>query len=133
MEYVPLDTLMRESDIISLHVPNNASTRGLISAEQIARMKKTAILINCARGPIVDNDAMADALNRGAIAGAGLDVFDREPPLPAGYPLLHAKNTLLTPHIAFASEESMLRRARIVFQNAYAYLGGRPENVCRLD
>lgn len=132
VEYVTLDTLMKESDIISLHTPNNASTKGLISREKLALMKKTAILINCARGPIVDNAALADALNSGAIAGAGIDVFDMEPPIPSDYPLLHAKNTLLTPHIAFASEESMLRRAEIVFRNVTAYLKGNPENVCKL-
>jgi Lactate dehydrogenase and related dehydrogenases len=130
--YAPIDTLMRESDIISLHIPCNAATKGFISAEKIALMKKDAILINCARGPIVDNTALAEALNGGAIAGAGIDVFDMEPPLPADYALLHAKNTLLTPHIAFASEESMLRRAKTVFQNVYAFLNGSPENVCAL-
>ncbi len=130
--YVPLDTLLRESDIVSLHVPNSASTRGMIGAEQLALMKPTALLINCARGPVVDNAALAQALNEGRIAGAGIDVYDMEPPLPRDYPLLHAKNTLLTPHIAFASEESMLRRAEIVFQNTFAYLDGKPENVCIL-
>ncbi|MBR1584033.1 MAG: hydroxyacid dehydrogenase [Clostridia bacterium] len=130
--YVGLEELMRRSDIITLHTPNNASTRGLISRQLIAAMQPHAIFTNCARGPIVDNAALADALNAGAIAGAGIDVYDMEPPLPADYPLLHAKNTLLTPHVAFLSDESMIRRAHIAFQNTLAYLAGRPENVCSL-
>ena len=132
IEYVELDELMRRSDIVSLHVPNNASTRGMIGKAQIDRMKPTAILINCARGPIVDSAALADALNAGRIAGAGIDVFNVEPPIPQDEPLLHAKNTLLTPHVAFLSEESMIRRAEIVFQNLIAYLDGAPQNVCEL-
>ena len=82
----------------------------MISAEKIALMKKSAIFINCARGPIVDGKALAQALNEGRIAGAAVDVFDCEPPIPAEEPLLHAKNTLLTPHVAFLSEEAMVRR-----------------------
>ena len=108
--YKPLDDLLRECDIISLHTPNNKETRGMISAEKIALMKKSAIFINCARGPIVDSKALAQALNEGRIAGAAVDVFDCEPPIPAEEPLLHAKNTLLTPHVAFLSEEAMVRR-----------------------
>lgn len=80
----------------------------------------------------MDNAALADALNQGKLAGAGIDVFDMEPPLPADYPLLHAKNTVLTPHVAFATEESMLRRAEIVFRNVDAFLAGAPENVVPL-
>ena len=91
-------------------------------------MKQTAILINCARGAVVDNEALAEALNSD-IAGAAIDVFDMEPPIPADYPLLKAKNTLLTPHVAFASKESMIRRAHLVFDNLYAFLEGKPVNV----
>lgn len=132
IEYVTLEELMRRSDIVSLHTPNNASTRGMIGKAQIDLMKPTALFINCARGPIVDSAALAQALNEGRIAGAGVDVYDVEPPIPDSEPLLHAKNTLLTPHIAFASEESMIRRAHIVFDNIYAYLEGKPRNVCEL-
>ena len=132
IEYVPLDKLMAEADIVSVHVPNNAATRGMISREMIGRMKPTAVLINCARGPIVDNVALAEALNAGRIAGAGIDVFNVEPPIPADEPLLHARNALLTPHVAFLSEEAMVRRARIVFDNLAAYLKGAPENVCAI-
>ena len=131
IEYKTLDEVLAESDIISLNMPLNDSTRGFISAEKIALMKPSAIFINCARGPIVDNAALAKALNEDKLAFACIDVFDMEPPIPADYPLLSAKNTLLTPHQAFISEESMIRRANIVFNNVYAYLEGNPENVCK--
>ncbi len=130
--YVSLEELMSRSDIVTLHTPNNASTRGLISRNLLYSMQPHAVFINCARGPIVDNAALADALNEGALAGAAIDVYDMEPPIPADYPLLHAKNTLLTPHVAFLSDESMIRRAHIAFRNTMAYLEGRPENVCQL-
>lgn len=132
IEYVSLEELMAQSDIVSLHVPANGETRGLISRELIAKMQPTAILINVARGAVVDNAALAEALNEGRIAGAGIDVFDMEPPIPADYPLLGAKNTVLTPHVAFATDESMLRRAEIVFDNLDAWLSGAPKNVCKL-
>ena len=129
VQYKTLDEVLRESDIISLNLPNNAETKGLISREKIALMKQDAVFINCARGPIVDNAALADALNRDELGFACIDVYDTEPPLPADYPLLHAKNTLLTPYQAFISEEAMERRAEIVFRNVTAYLAGKPENV----
>ena len=132
IEYVSLEELMRRSDIVSLHTPNNASTRGMIGRDLFALMKPTALFINCARGPIIDSQALAEALNEGRIAGAGIDVFDKEPPLGDDEPLLHAKNCLLTPHVAFLSEEAMIRRARIAFRNTLAYLDGKPENVCEL-
>lgn len=129
VQYVPLDELLRESDIVSLHVPSNAETRGMIGKEQIALMKPTALLINTARGPVVDNAALAEALNDEKIAGAGLDVFDMEPPLPADYPILHAKHTVLTPHVAFATKEAMIKRAHITFENVTSYLDGHQINV----
>lgn len=128
--YKPLDELLSECDIISLHTPNNSETKGMISAEKIALMKKNAIFINCARGPIVDNKALAVALNKDEIAGAAIDVFDCEPPIPEDYPLVKAKNTLLTPHVAFLSEEAMIRRAKIEFENVYSFLKNEPKNVC---
>ncbi len=130
VKYVSLEELLESSDIISLHTPNNASTKGLIGKDEIAKMKKSAFFINCARGPIVDNKALADALNAGSIAGAAIDVFDMEPPLPADYPLLNAKNTLLTPHTAFLTKEAMVRRAKIEFDNVIAFLEGNNKNVC---
>lgn len=130
IQYVDLDTLLEESDIISLHTPNNAETRSMINADKIAKMKTTALFINCARGPIVDNQALAEALNAGKIAGAAIDVYDMEPPIPKDYSLLHAKNTLLTPHVAFLTKEAMVRRAQIEFDNVVAYVKGKPKNVC---
>ena len=132
IEYKSLDEVLTKSDIISLNLPNNAETKGMISREKIALMKNDAVFINCARGPIVDNAALADALNKDELGFACIDVYDMEPPLPEDYPLLHAKNTLLTPHQAFISEEAMVRRAKIVFDNVYAYLDGNPVNVCRM-
>ena len=132
ISYVSLDDLLENSDIVSLHMPLNQQTKGFIDKEKIAKMKPSAFFINCARGAIVDNQALSDALNQNKIAGAAIDVFDMEPPLPEDYPLLHAKNTLLTPHVAFASQESMIRRANIVFDNLYAYLDNQPKNVVKL-
>ena len=132
VDYLPLEALMAQSDIVTIHTPNTSATRGLIGRDQIALMKPSALLINCARGPIVDSAALADALNEGRIAGAAVDVFNVEPPIPDTEPLLHAKNTLLTPHVAFLSEEAMVRRAHIAFDNTCAYLRGECRNVCRL-
>ena len=127
-ESVSLDELLRRSDIVSLHCPLTPETRGLIGAPQLAMMKKTAFLINTARGPVVDNKALAEALNAGTIAGAACDVFDMEPPLPADYPLLHCKNIILTPHLAFYSQESLEERAKIAFANLFAWLDGKQVN-----
>jgi len=131
IEYKTLDEVLSQSDIVSLNLPNNAQTKGLISKEKIALMKNDALFINCARGPIVDNKALADALNNDELGFACIDVYDMEPPIPEDYPLLHAKNTVLTPHQAFISEEAMERRAKIVFDNVSAWLDGNPINVCR--
>ena len=117
VQYVSMEELFARSDIVTLHVPLNEWTRGLVSRERIDSMKKSAILINCARGGVVDSTALAEALNEGRIAGAGLDVFESEPPLPADEALLHAKNTVVTPHTGFFTEEAMAIRADIVFEN----------------
>lgn len=129
MEYLELDELLKQADIVSLHVPLIPSTEGMISAEKLALMKDTAILINTARGPIVDNDALADALNSDVIAGAGIDVFDMEPPIPGDYKLLKAKNAILTPHVGFLTDEAMVNRAKIAFDNTLAFLDGNPTNI----
>lgn len=129
IEQLPLEQVLAQADVLSLHCPLNESTRGLIGAEQLARMKPTAILINTARGPVVDSAALAEALNAGRLAGAGVDVFEQEPPLDPAHPLLSARNTLVTPHVAFATEQSMLLRARIVFDTLTAYLAGERKNV----
>ena len=111
---------MAQSDIVSLHLPSNPQTKGMISRAMLQEMKPTAILINVARGAVVDNTALAEALNQEKIAGAGIDVFDMEPHLPEKYPLLRAKHTVLTSHVAFATEESLFRRAELVLRNVEA-------------
>lgn len=129
--YVDLDTLLSTCDIVSLHVPLNDSTKGLINKDKISLMKKNAVLINTARGPVVDSQALAEALNEGKIAGAGVDVFEIEPPIAENHPLLSAKNLIATPHIAFATKEALVKRAVIVFDNIKAYLNGNPQNVMK--
>lgn len=126
---VSLEELLKTSDIVSLHTPLTPETKGMIGEKELKMMKPSAILINTARGQVVDNAALARALNAGEIFGAGLDVFDMEPPLPLDYPVLHAKNTVVTPHLAFYSEESLEKRAEIVFDNLYAWLDGKQINV----
>ena len=92
-------------------------------------MKPNAVLINTARGPVVDSKALADALNEGKIAGAAVDVFENEPPVAKDYPLLHAKNLIATPHVAFATKEALVKRAIIDFDNVKYWMEGNPENV----
>lgn len=128
MTYVPLEELLRHSDIVSLHCPLNDTTRGMIGAAQLAMMKPGAYLVNMARGPVVDSAALADALNSGHLAGAAIDVFETEPPLAQEHPLLQAKNCRVTPHIAFASRESMALRAKIVFRSLESWLRGEQIN-----
>lgn len=129
VSFVALDELLSTSDIVSLHVPQTPETTGMIGKDQIALMKSSAVLINCARGPIVDSQALADALNEERIAGAGIDVLEMEPPFPADHPLLNAKNTIVTPHVAFASNEAMQKRAVIVADNIASYLAGDTNNL----
>lgn len=129
IEQTSLEDLLGRSDIVVLHCPLIDSTRGLINAEKIALMKKTAILINVARGPVVVAKDLADALNNETIAGAGIDVFDGEPPLSLDEPLLNCKNILVTPHIAFASHQSMSLRAEIVFDNLAKWMEGKQQNI----
>ena len=131
VEYVSMEDVFKKSDIVTVHLPLNDKTKGIVSKEYIGLMKKEAILINVARGPIIDNNALAKALNNEKISGAGIDVFDMEPPIPDDYPLLKSKNTVLTPHIAYASEQAMVRRAKIVFENIEKYLDGKPQNVIK--
>lgn len=129
IEYVDKETLLKESDIVSLHTPLTDRTRGLIGRDELALMKESAILINTSRGPVVDSDRLADALNEGKIAGAGIDVFEKEPPLDTDHPLLRAKNTVATPHIGFATKERLVKRAVIVFDNVAGWLEGKPQNI----
>ena len=126
--WVDFETLFRTADVVSLHCPLNDGTRGLVHADVLAWMKPTAFLINTARGAVLDEHALADALNSGRIAGAGLDVLIDEPP-KADNPLLTAKNCILTPHIGWASRDARLRLIRIVADNLQAFLDGRPVHV----
>ena len=122
VEYMSLDELLRRSDIVSLHVPLNDQTRHLIGREQLALMKPTALLVNTARGPVCDIAAVGQALIDGTIAGAAFDVFEQEPPLPIDHLLLSSRRCLVTPHVAFATEESFAARADIVFAHVDAWL-----------
>lgn len=127
--FTDLDTLLETCDVVSLHTPLNEGTRGLMNKERIAKMKSNAILINTARGPVVDSNALADALKEGKIAGAGIDVFEVEPPITSDHPLFHTPNTIVTPHIAFASKEALMKRAVIVLENVRKWLENEPQNV----
>jgi phosphoglycerate dehydrogenase-like enzyme len=123
IEWVELDQLLRRSDIISLHLPLTDETRGFVGRAELAKMKSSAILINTARGPVVDQSALIEALQQNRLAGAGLDVFDIEPPLPSDHPILHAPNTLLTPHIGFDTVEATAAKADIALHHLEEFLG----------
>lgn len=122
VEYLPLRALLQQCDIVTLHTPLTAETRGLIGKAELELMKPTALLVNTARGPVCDIAAVAAALHEGRLAGAAFDVFEQEPPLPLDHPLLKAPNCLLTPHVAFATQESFAARADIVFNHVDDYL-----------
>lgn len=129
IEQITQEELLRRSDIVVLHCPLNDSTRGMINAEKLAMMKPTALLVNVARGPVVVEKDLAVALENGVIAGAALDVFENEPPLDPASPVLHAPNCLVTPHVAFATQQSMSLRAEIVFENLAQWMDGHPIHV----
>jgi len=123
-----LESLLRESDVVSLHCPLTADNQGMLDARRLALMKPGAFLINTARGPLIDEQALADALNAGRLAGAGLDVLSVEPARPDN-PLLSARNCLITPHIAWATGAARRRLMDAVTANVRAFLAGSPENV----
>ena len=125
---VSYSDLWQQSDIISLHCPLSADTRNLVNASTIAQMKPTAIVINTGRGPLIDERALADALNTGRIAAAAVDVLSTEPPA-ADNPLLSARNCQITPHIAWATREARQRLMGIAFANLRAFADGSPVNV----
>lgn len=129
VKYKSLDEVLAKSDIVTIHMPLTDKTKGLIDADKLALMKKSAFLINTAIGPIVDNKALAEALHKGIIAGAGLDRVDMEPPIPEDYPILDAPNTVLVPHIGYATDEAMVRRAEITFNNIAKWEQGAQENI----
>lgn len=128
LTYVSLEELLEQSDIVTLHCPLTAETRGMIGPEELKRMKPGAYLVNMARGPVVNSEALAEALNSERLAGAAVDVFEQEPPIPQQHPLLNACNCRVTPHIGFASQQSMALRARIVFDALQGWLEGREVN-----
>ena len=123
-----LDALFATSDVVSLHCPLTADTHHLVNAARLALMKPTAILINTARGPVVDEQALADALNSGALHAAGIDVLTEEPPR-LGSPLLSARHCFVTPHIAWATLEARTRLLQICCENLRAFIAGEPQNV----
>jgi glycerate dehydrogenase len=126
--YVDLQTVFRQSDVVSLHCPLSPQTRELVNRERLSWMKSSAFLINTSRGQLIDEAALAEALNLGGIAGAALDVLAQEPP-PSTNPLLQAKNCIITPHFAWATRASRQRLMQIAVENARAFLNGRPQNV----
>ncbi len=126
--FVDVDTLFREADIVSLHCPLTADNKGMVNTARLELMKPAALLINTARGPLVDEAALAAALNTGRIAGAALDVLSVEPPA-ANNPLLTAKNCIITPHIAWATRAARARLMDTAAANLRAFLAGTPQNV----
>ncbi len=128
VEQVELDDLFARSDVISLHCPLTPENTKMVNADRLSMMKATSVILNTSRGPLIDNQALADALHAGTIAGAGLDVLDVEPP-PADNPLLGAPNCLITPHIAWYAAEARQRLMQTAADNLAAYLSGQPTNV----
>jgi phosphoglycerate dehydrogenase-like enzyme len=132
VERLELDDLLRAADVVSIHATLAPESRGLLDARRLALMKPTAYLINTARGPIVDEQALVVALAAGRIAGAGLDVFDQEP-LPAGHPLTALPNVVLTPHLGWPTDEAYARFADAAADVLLAFLDGRPIPQFRQD
>lgn len=128
VRWAELKSVFAQSDVLSLHCPLTPETRHLINAERLGWMKPSAFLINTGRGPLVDEEALADALNSGKLAGAGLDVLSKEPP-PADNPLLRAANCVITPHQAWATRAARQRLLAIAAENVRAFLAGQPQNV----
>jgi len=127
-EYVDIDTLFKASDVVSLHCPLTPQTQQIVSSKTLALMKPTAFIINTSRGPLVNEQELADALNEGRIAGAGMDVLSSEPPSPEN-PLLKAKNCYITPHIAWATRSARQRLLDVSINNVRAFLANKPVNV----
>ncbi len=128
IEFTSIDGIFHRADVVTLHCPLTPETQGLVNAQRLAWMKPDAFLINTGRGPLIVEQDLADALNAGRIAGAGLDVLSTEPP-PPDNPLLTAKNCIITPHIAWASRAARERLLTIVVENLRAFLAGEAENV----
>jgi len=129
--WVEINELLEQSDFVSLHCPFTPETKGLINAANLGRMKSSAFLINTSRGQVVVEQDLANALNKGSIAGAGIDVLSLEPPSKDN-PLLRAKNCIITPHFAWATKEARVRLMDIAVNNIDAFLRGKPVNVVNL-
>jgi glycerate dehydrogenase len=127
-ELVGLEDLLRRADVVSLHCPLTADNRGLMNSERLRLMKPSAFLINTARGPLIVEQDLADALTAGTLAGAALDVLPVEPPVN-GSPLMQAKNCIVTPHIAWATKEARSRLMDTAVENVRAFIAGKPQNV----
>jgi len=128
IEMVDFETLLRRSDAVTFHTPLTPETEKMLNAETIKLMKPTAFVINTSRGPVIDSQALADALNSDRLAGAGLDVLDVEPP-PLDHPLLTAKNCYITPHISWATRSARARLMQTAVDNVAGYIKGQPQNV----
>lgn len=122
-------TLLKEADIISVHLPLNKDTTDFIGTNEFAVMKPTAILVNTARGPIVNQESLYTALRKGQIAGAATDVYDQEPPLSANNELFNAPNLLMLPHLGYATKEAFAERLKIVVKNVEMWLNHTPQNT----
>ncbi|MCB2194284.1 MAG: hydroxyacid dehydrogenase [Bacteroidetes bacterium] len=129
VEFCNLDYLLQNSDIITLHVPLNNDTKHLIDKEKFRLVKSSAILINTARGPVVDYNALSASLKDAQIAGAAIDVYEKEPPVDKDHPLFEAPNTILLPHIGYATQEAIRLRGKIVIDNIIGWLNSNPQNV----
>lgn len=131
LSFTDLDSLLEKSDVISLHCPLTPATGNMIDQAALKKMKSTAILINTGRGPLIDEDALAQALNQGEIFAAGLDVLCQEPPQKDN-PLFQAKNCFISPHISWSSKEARIRLHQVAFDNLRSFLEGRPVNIVNL-
>jgi D-3-phosphoglycerate dehydrogenase len=127
--FLPFDEVIRTADILSLHLPLTPQTENLIGIRELEMMKPESVLINTARAKVVNTKALVDALYQKIIAGAAIDIYEYEPPLQAEHPLLTATNTLLLPHIGFATHEAIALRSKIVMDNIRRWLEGKPQNV----
>jgi glycerate dehydrogenase len=128
VRYVELEALFRQSDVVTLHCPLTPETRDFVNAQRLSWMKPSAFLLNTSRGQLVDERALAEALNASRLAGAGLDVLSIEPP-PADNPLLKARNCIITPHFAWGTRAARSRLMRIAVENVRAFLADKPQNV----
>lgn len=129
IQLVSINELLSQSDIVSIHAPLTSQTENLINKEKLLLMKSDAILINTARGKVINSDDLAYVLNNNMIAGAATDIYETEPPLPLNHPLLQCKNIITTPHIGYATYEAIEMRTEITFENILLWQQGSPQNV----